>query len=323
MEETALTERRVRASILIPTHNRQETLRLAVQSALAQTVQDIEVILIGDGVTAELRTAARELQRSDDRVVFLDREKSPHHGEPYRHDAIVNARSDAIFYLCDDDLFLPDHVADLLGMLETNNFVQCRNGHIRPSGEVDFYPADLSDPETIQWHRREDIRFNAVSLTGTAHTREFYLRVGKPWTTTPAGEWPDHYQWRKLFSSDELRAATSPRMTIVQLPTTADGRDTWTPQARLDELRRWAEVVAAPDAQETIDALVARDSPRRMERDMRLYHELGARHADLERRYALLSAHLDAMHSTVSWRITRPLRFVRALLGRGIHRRSR
>ena len=41
----------IRASILVPTHDKPETLPLAVDSALRQTVPEIEVIVIGDGVT--------------------------------------------------------------------------------------------------------------------------------------------------------------------------------------------------------------------------------------------------------------------------------
>jgi len=114
---TTATERNLRASVLIPTHNRPTTLRLAVQSVLAQTVRELEVVIIGDGVTDALRVEAHRLQSQDPRVVFLDLPKSNHHGEPYRHDAILAARSEAIFYLCDDDLFLPDHGGDLVELL--------------------------------------------------------------------------------------------------------------------------------------------------------------------------------------------------------------
>lgn len=43
------------ATVLVPTHNHGPTLSLSVGSALAQTVQDIEVLVAGDGATAETR----------------------------------------------------------------------------------------------------------------------------------------------------------------------------------------------------------------------------------------------------------------------------
>ena len=297
------------ASVLVPTHDRSHTLRLAVGSVLAQEEPRLEVIIIGDGVTPELRDEARALCSEDARVRFMDREKGPNHGEIYRHDAIVAARSDAIFYLCDDDLFLPGHVGDLLELLTTHNFVQSLNGHIDPKGRVHFYPADLSDPETIRWHLREDVWFNSVSLTGTAHSKSFYLEVDDPWTTTPAGRWPDHYQWCKMFRHPGLRAATSSRMTTIQLPTTADGRETWTPDERLAELTRWAEVAADPDGQQRIDALVARGSTLQMERDQR------ALLCDASR-IDRLTDEIERLRASRSWRLTRPLRRARTWLGR-------
>ena len=109
---------------------------------------------------------------------FLDFPKGPHHGERYRHDAVLAARSDAVFYLCDDDLLLPDHVADLLALLEDHNFVQSRNGYVTVEGGVGLFATDLADPDAVALHLRDDLRHNAVSITGTAHSRAL-LRRGR------------------------------------------------------------------------------------------------------------------------------------------------
>jgi len=290
----------VRASIIIPTHNRAETLRLAVRSALAQSVTELEVLIVGDGVSESVRSEALALCAADPRIRFFDHEKGPHHGEIYRHDAVMDACSDAIFYLCDDDLLLKDHVADLLDLLEHHNFVQSLNGSIKPTGTMDFYAADLSRPETILWHLRDDIRFNAVSITGTAHSRAFYLQVDDPWSTTPAGYWPDHHQWRKFFRHPNLLAATSARMTALQFPTTEDGRETWTEGERLTEMRGWANVVAAPDAQERIDALVAVSMWSRIERDSHGVAELYLEIARFGQENASLGQEVAELHLEIA-----------------------
>jgi hypothetical protein len=253
-----VTDPVVRASVVIPCHDKPGTLPLTVDTVLRQSVGELEVLLLGDGVTDGVRTVIEGLVARDPRVRFLDFPKGPHHGEHYRHDAVLAARSDAIFYLCDDDLFLPDHVADLLGLLERANFVQSLNGFIRPDGSFGTFVADLATATSVRMQVREDLRFNSVSITGTAHSRDFYLAVGEHWQTTPAGEWPDHVQWRRLMRSADFRGATSDRMTALQLPTSANGRDTWTPDERLEELRRWYDVVVGPQAQVVVDALFAR-----------------------------------------------------------------
>ena len=327
----------VRASVLIPTYDHATTLPLTVGSVLRQSVADLEVLVIGDGVTDENRAAIEELVRFDERVRFLDFPKGPHHGEIYRHEAILAARSDAIFYLCDDDLLLPEHVADLLALLEHANFVQSRNGFFTPDGRVGTYPTDLGDPGCVAWALGEPRR-NMTSITGTAHSRRYYLEVGDHWETTPEGEWPDHYQWKKYFRRADFRGATSGRMTALQFPTSGDGRDAWTPEERRAELERWAALVAAPDGQERIDAMVDRSTQLALAhtyRDLGFARdkqaELRAEIADLEarleaseagrakaqerlerrkRQVTALRAQLATVRRSRSWRATAPLRAI-------------
>lgn len=198
-----------RATVIVPTHDHALTLPLAVGSVLAQTVADLEVIVVGDGVPPDVRATAEQLCRVDGRVVFLDLAKGPHHGELHRDLAVRSAGSEAIFYLCDDDLLLPRHVENLLSLLADADLVQCRNGYVDTSGELHLYPTDLADPRAIAWHLREPRR-NATSLTGTAHTRGAYLALPIGWATTPVGEWPDHYMWKKFFKMPGFRARPIP-----------------------------------------------------------------------------------------------------------------
>jgi glycosyltransferase involved in cell wall biosynthesis len=242
--------------VLIPAHDKPTTLPLTVDTVLRQSVEDLEVIVIGDGVTDAVRDSVRDLVRADERVRFLDFPKGPHHGERYRHDAVLAARSDAIFYLCDDDLLLPEHVADLLALLEDHTLVQSLNGFCRVDGEVDFFVGDLADADSVALLLDESLQHNFVSITGTAHSKAFYERAELPWDTTPVGEWPDHHQFRRLIGHPEFRGATSTRMTALQLPTSEDGRDTWTDAERENELSRWHALVVGPDAQTRIDEKV-------------------------------------------------------------------
>ncbi len=282
------------ATVLIPTHSRAASLRLAVASVLAQSIQNLEVIIIGDGVSDELRATALELQHYDDRVQFTDNPKSPNHGEAYRHDAIIAARSGAIFYLCDDDLFLRDHVKQLLELLESRNFVQSLNGVIGPDDVIQVFPANIADQFVLDAIVDSQPVFNSVGISGTAHRRDFYLRVNEPWTTTPTGAWPDHHQWKKLMRHPDFSGVTADHMTVVQLPTSTHGRETWSEQERLTELNKWAKLVAAPDAQEQMDRLVYAALLRQGRWDY-----IAARDGRLN---------LESL----SWRITRPLRRFRA-----------
>ena len=251
-EVTALS---VRASVLIPIHNKTTTLPLTVDTVLRQSVPELEVLLIGDGVTDGVRDVVATLCAADARVRFLDFPKGPHHGEIYRHEAIRAAASDAIFYLCDDDLLLPDHVSDLLELLETHQLVQSLNGRVTADGHIVFFADDIGHADAVAMHLWDDFKFNSVSITGTAHSRAFYDEVGDPWGTTPQGYDPDHYQFRKLMRHPGYTGATSSRMTALQFPTTNDGREYWSAEERLAELERWHRLVTSPGAQAEIDRL--------------------------------------------------------------------
>ena len=326
----------VRASVLIPTHAHHLTLPMTVRSVLRQSVSQLEVIIIGDGVSPDVRSAALALVGEDDRVRFLDLPKEKHHGETHRHTAILGAQSDAILYLCDDDLLLPDHVADLLSLLADHNFVQSLNGTIAPNGQLRLHPCDLAVPESVAWHLLEPRR-NRVSLTGTAHTREFYLAIDDPWEPTPADEWPDHYMWKKFMRRPEFRGATSTRMTALQFPSTL--RATWTDVERGAEIEPWFRRLAEPGAQAHVDDLVAVESRRRLDELARSLNvargrvayrndAIAKKNATIEKlkvkverlsqraerraaRIAQLEEKLRALEQSRSWRWTRPLRWLR------------
>ena len=297
-----------RASIIVLTHDRSILLRHSVASALAQTVADLEVLILGDGVTEDVRASAIALC-SDPRVRFLDYPKGPHRGEIHRDSAIRESMSNAIFYLCDDDLLLSTHVESLLTLLDTHTFAQSKNCWVDEAGRVRPYAADLSSPETIAWHLRDDIRYNAVSVTGTAHRRDFYLESGEPWTTTPGGQWPDHFQWRKLFAQPSFSGATSGRVTALQFPATAGHRAGWNEQQQLAELEKWEAIISSPSAEAVIEELFRAGALHHLEQVSFVQHE-----SQLEAR--LLRAELDALRGTWSWKIAAPLRWLRALARR-------
>ncbi len=66
----------IAATVVIPTYDHGPTLRYAVQSALAQTVADLEVLVVGDGVPDVTRELMAELTAADPRVRWFDNAKA-------------------------------------------------------------------------------------------------------------------------------------------------------------------------------------------------------------------------------------------------------
>jgi len=230
----------IAATVIVPTHDHGPTLRFAVASALAQTVEDIEVLVIGDGVPDVTREIVGEVSSQDERVRFFDHPKGPRHGEPYRHEALREARGDIVCYLCDDDLWLPRHVELVREALEGADFVATHPVHVTPEGELLCWPADLSRP----WFRQQMLSgaANFVPLSAAAHTLELYRRLPVGWSAAPTSTFTDIFMWQKILRLREVRARSVYRPTVVHFPSSQ--RRGWTPEARAAEIAPWAEQVS-------------------------------------------------------------------------------
>ena len=239
------------ATVVIPTHDHAAVLDLSVRSALEQTVEGIEVMVVGDGVGDDTRDVMVELCREDRRVRFLDLPKGPHHGEIHRARAVGEASSGVLCYLCDDDLLLPEHVAEMVSLLRRADLAQCMNGYIGEDTRFHAILGDLADPACRAWVLKPDCNF--VSLTGTAHTKAAYQRLPYGWRTTPSGRWPDHYMWEQFLSQDWVRAVTSTRVTALQFPSHEANRDAWAPARRRSELISWRELLSSPGGRARFD----------------------------------------------------------------------
>ncbi|MEM6352772.1 MAG: glycosyltransferase family 2 protein [Cyanobacteria bacterium P01_D01_bin.14] len=92
-------------SVIIPTRNRPNLVVRAVHSALRQTLTEIEVIVVIDGVDPTTQSALAEIQ--DDRLAIL--ELTENQGAPNaRNQGVLKAQSPWIAFLDDDDEWFPE-----------------------------------------------------------------------------------------------------------------------------------------------------------------------------------------------------------------------
>ena len=96
-------------SVIIPFYNRENFLDESVESVLAQTYQNWELILIDDGSTDQSSIIAREFVEKYPTKIFLHQhENGKNRGaSSSRNLGIKNAKGDFITFLDSDDVFLP------------------------------------------------------------------------------------------------------------------------------------------------------------------------------------------------------------------------
>ena len=104
-----------RVSVIIPVYNSQATLAAAVESILAQTYRDFELIAVDDGST----DASREiLSRYSDRITILARANA---GPAVARNAGVRvATGDLLAFLDSDDLWKPELLAVMVPELDAH-----------------------------------------------------------------------------------------------------------------------------------------------------------------------------------------------------------
>jgi glycosyltransferase involved in cell wall biosynthesis len=229
------------ATVIVPTHDHGPLLALAVRSALRQTVEDVEVMIVGDGMDDATRETARRLADEAARVRVFDNPKGPRTGEIHRPEAIRAGTGGIVLYLCDDDLWLPEHVEHMLGLLDGHDVANALSVWIGPTGIVQHTTLDLRLP----FHRSE-VRAHrqTPSLTAMGHTRDWYERLPHGWRTAPDGIPTDSWMWRQLLEDPDCRACSGFVPTIVHLP--SPQRREMTPAQRLDELERYETLIEDP-----------------------------------------------------------------------------
>jgi hypothetical protein len=148
-------------TVIIPTYSSAEQLaNRSIPSVLAQTYENFELIIVGDGATPEVQDAARSFD--DPRVRFenldlrgpypADRERFWFvAGGPPTNEAVRIARGHWLAPNSDDDAWTPDHLEALLGAARSRR-LELAYGLIRrhaPDGSVELIGA--WPPEPYNW----------------------------------------------------------------------------------------------------------------------------------------------------------------------------
>lgn len=199
---------RPRVSVVIPAYNAARYLPQAIDSVLAQTFRDYEVIVVDDGSTDD---TPRVLSWYEDEVAVI---RQPNQGRAAARNAgIAAARGEYIAFLDADDLWLPEKLERQLALFRR-----------RPEigwAYCDYRRLNEKGPEETTYLRRRGLQpppegwiLPELLATGVAWTmtvvvrRECFGRVGLFDPSFPVAQ--DYDMWLRLAAEYEVGCVNEP-----------------------------------------------------------------------------------------------------------------
>ena len=125
-----------KVSIIMPVYNGENYMREAIDSALAQTYENTEIIVVNDGSTDRTEEIAKSY---GDRIVYVSKENGG--SSSALNAGIKKMTGDFFSWLSHDDLYLPERTEELMKAWsgDENEAVICGEKLIDGDGNPLFY----------------------------------------------------------------------------------------------------------------------------------------------------------------------------------------
>jgi GT2 family glycosyltransferase len=137
---------RTRFTVVVPTWNRRELVRLTVQSVLGQTRPPERVLVLADGCTDGTVAALRAL--GDPWLEVLDLPKAAGYAYAHRDATLPDIATEVVMWLGDDDLYAPDHLEHVGARWDAGgvDLVQAQAVLVPPDGRATWMGGDWAVP---------------------------------------------------------------------------------------------------------------------------------------------------------------------------------
>jgi glycosyltransferase involved in cell wall biosynthesis len=193
-------------SILIPAFNAQEWLAETLNSAIGQTWDRKEIIVVDDGSKDNTLAIARQFSSKGVTVVAQENQGAA----AARNKAFSVSHGDYIQWLDADDLLAPDKITRQMEVVEqylnTRTLLSSAWGYFlyRPN-QAEFIPTELwNDVSPAEWLLRK-MALNLHMQTATWLVSRELTEAAGPWDTRLLGDDDGEYFCRILLKSDGVR----------------------------------------------------------------------------------------------------------------------
>lgn len=225
-------------SILIPAYNSSEWVDEAIESALAQTWQRKEIVVVDDGSSDDTFAKARRYESESVRVIT----QSNQGASAARNAALGLAQGDYIQWLDADDLLAPDKIQQQLCRVnrdsESRILLSSAWGYFyyRP-WKADFRPNSLwQDLSPVEWMLRRTERNKWMAIETWLVSRELTESVG-PWDVSLIRNNDGEYFSRVICQCDGIRFVPEARSYVRRTnQSSITSQDICLSQAQLNSL---------------------------------------------------------------------------------------
>ena len=200
-------------SILIPAFNHRRWIAAAIESALAQTWPDKEIIVVDDASTDDTAAIARGYASRGVSVISLERHQG---AAAARNRGLAASRGDFIQWLDADDLLAPDKIERQMldaGQADRRTLLSAAWGRfIHRPYRAEFAPSGLwRDQSAVEWLICK-LRDNAFMQTATWLVPRELAEAAGPWDTQLTADDDGEYFCRVLMASDGVRFVPGSRV---------------------------------------------------------------------------------------------------------------
>jgi glycosyltransferase involved in cell wall biosynthesis len=191
-----------RVSVIIATYNWSSVLPYSIGSVLRQTMQDFEILVVGDGCTDDSEQVVAAIR--DPRIRWFNLPANTRHQSGPNNEGLRQARGEFIAYLGHDDLWLPHHLESLVSALDASGAGMAHSlvAGAETNGDVVVL---TSHPNSGGW----------LPPSCTAHRRSVTDAVGGWGDYRELRVVPDLDLWRRAREAG-FRFAFAPRLTVIK-----------------------------------------------------------------------------------------------------------
>lgn len=164
-------------SVVIPLYNKRPYIRRAVDSVLAQTLGNFEVVVVDDGSTD---SSCDELQDIHDARLRLIQQKNMGEGAA-RNRGIMEAHADWLAFLDADDMWFTDHLEELSQVIEIfpeTGIVSTGNLEARDGSDPDAIPERPSNIRMVDYFAEAARDIGFINASSIAAKRTVLTRCG-------------------------------------------------------------------------------------------------------------------------------------------------